>query len=258
MSPQELEIMRTFWTMDWWTDPNPAPVLEEHDGFVVVRDDLLPAGSKIRFADALVRMNPHINEWVYGSAPRWGFGPVSAAFVCQKYGVKFTCFLAESKAKHPNYYKMLDYGANIIEVPVGFLAVTEAKARDYAADDFMNRRVLPIGLEHPSVLASIVKVAIALPTPKRFWTTGSSGTLNRGLQYAWPDAEAHVLSVGHKMSRREIGRAILHTTPLKFPQHPKKQDLPPFPCVPEYEGKLWKLMKEEAQPGDLFWNVAGN
>jgi hypothetical protein len=247
----ELEIL------DDWVDPNPAPVIEEIEGFQVVRDDYLDGGSKVRFCDFLISRSEK-NEFVYGSAPRWGYGPVSAAAVCHRYNKKFTCFLAESKVKHPNYYLMRDnFGANVVEVPVGFLKVTEAKAREYVQKDPKNRELLPIGLEHPLVLASIVKVARSMGiTPSRFVTTGSSGTLNRGLQLAWPKAQAHVLSVGHTMSDREIGKAILHKSELKFPQHPKKGDMPPFPCVAEYEGKLWKLMREIGKKGDLVWNVA--
>ncbi len=37
-----------------WEDPNPKPVIELHDGIHVVRDDLLDAGSKVRFIDYFV------------------------------------------------------------------------------------------------------------------------------------------------------------------------------------------------------------
>ena len=31
--------------------------------------------------------------------------------------------------------------------------------------------------------------------------------------------------------------------------------MPPFPCVPTYDAKAWKIMREQAKPGSLFWNV---
>ncbi len=37
-----------------WIDPYPTPQLIEHDGVLVVRDDLLNAGSKVRFVDKLI------------------------------------------------------------------------------------------------------------------------------------------------------------------------------------------------------------
>ena len=50
-----------------WTDPYPTPQLIEHDGVLVVRDDMLNAGSKVRFIDYLIGSNKDINEWVFGS-----------------------------------------------------------------------------------------------------------------------------------------------------------------------------------------------
>ena len=49
----------------------PKLVIEEHEGFYVVRDDLLEGGSKRRFADRLIReeMSEGANEFVYGGCP---------------------------------------------------------------------------------------------------------------------------------------------------------------------------------------------
>ena len=71
-----------------WEDPNPPPILEEYNGFVVVRDDLLEGGSKIRFADYLISSQPEIKEWVYGSSPATGYAQISLACLCKKYGKK--------------------------------------------------------------------------------------------------------------------------------------------------------------------------
>ena len=86
-------------------------------------------------------------------------------------------------------------------------------------------------------------------------SVGSSGTLTRGLQMAFPDKDVHVVSVGHTMAQYEVGRAILHKSHLKFTQEVKEEDMPPFPSVPTYDAKAWKIMREQAKPGSLFWNV---
>ena len=105
----------------------------------------------------------------------------------------------------------IELGVDYHWVENGMLTVTQKRAKDYAAES-SDRMVLPLGLEHPSVLGSIIKVARSLPiTPDEVWTVGSSGTLNRGLQFAWPHATIHVVSVGHTMNEREIGRAIYHS-----------------------------------------------
>ena len=45
MSEELLELVKD------WEDPWPDPVIQDYDGIKVVRDDLLTAGSKIRFID---------------------------------------------------------------------------------------------------------------------------------------------------------------------------------------------------------------
>ena len=72
---------------------------------------------------------------------------------------------------------------------------------------------------------------------------------------AFPDKDVHVVSVGHTMAQYEVGRAILHKSHLKFTQEVKEEDMPPFPSVPTYDAKAWKVMREHAKPGSLFWNV---
>ena len=121
------------------------------------------------------------------------------------------------------------------------------------------RRTLPLGLEHDLVLASIIKVAQSLNVnPDCIWTVGSSGTLNRGLQIAFPKAECHLIQTGHKLSDRQVGRAKLYVSKYKFDQAVKENEAPPFPSAPEYDAKAWKFIKEHADNNkkNLFWNVA--
>ena len=156
----------------------------------------------------------------------------------------------------------IELGVDYHWVENGMLTVTQKRAKDYAAES-PNREVLPLGLEHPTVLGSIIKVARQLPIkPSEVWTVGSSGTLNRGLQLAWPDAKIHVVSVGHTMNEREIGRAIYHRSEYKFDQPVKEEEMPPFPSAPTYDAKAWKFIQELSDNklyGDtgttLFWNV---
>jgi hypothetical protein len=244
-----------------WQDPYPNPVLEEHEGFIVVRDDLLNAGTKVRGVDYLIGHDPyhsHIKEWVFGSCPATGYAQISLPVVCNKYGKKAVLFMAERKRENLHAYQLkgLSLGADYRWVPNGMLNVTQKRAKDYANENPDERALLPLGLEHPTVIASFIKVARDLPIkPKEVWSVGSSGTLNRALQLAWPLAEVHVVSVGHTMKEREIGRAIYHKSELKFDKPVKPEDAPPFPSAPTYDAKAWKFIREHASPGALFWNV---
>jgi len=263
LSPEEyLELIED------WQDPNPAPVLEVYDGITVVRDDLLNYGSKIRFVDYFIGHAPenkNVKEWVFGSCPATGYAQISLPVVCKRYGKKAVLFMAERSMDklHPYQQRGIELGTEYHWVKMGMLNVTQAHAKRYASENSEERRVLPLGLEHETVLASIIKVARSLPVqPKEVWSVGSSGTMNRGLQLAWPDATIHVVQVGHNMSEREIGRAIHHVSPYKFDKPVKEKDAPPFPSAPTYDAKGWSVMKNfhkiyEQSHDVLYWNVAG-
>jgi len=244
-----------------WIDPNPEPVLKMHEDYIVLRDDLLGAGTKVRGVDYLIGHMPEFKEtkeWVFGSCPATGYAQISLPVVCGKYDKKAVLFMAERKRENLHGYQIkgLSLGADYRWVPNGMLNVTQKRAKDYVAENPTERAVLPLGLEHPSVIGSFIKVARALPIePKEVWTVGSSGTLNRSLQLAWPDAEIHVVSVGHNMKEREVGRAIYHRSELKFDKPVKPEDAPPFPSAPTYDAKAWKFIREHASSGALFWNV---
>ena len=77
-----------------WTDPNPKPVIEKHNEFIVVRDDLLGFGSKVRFIDYLIK-TAECDEWVFGGANKVGWGPIALTQVCNTYGKKATFFMAK-------------------------------------------------------------------------------------------------------------------------------------------------------------------
>lgn len=250
-----------------WKDPNPTPVIEEYNGIKVVRDDMLGFGSKIRFVDYFIGHAPenkNIKEWVFGSCPATGYAQISLPVACERYGKKAVLFMAERSMDKLHSYQQrgLELGTEYHWVKMGMLNVTQAHAKKYAAADVETRRLLPLGLEHPTVLASIIRVARSLPVnPKYVWSVGSSGTMNRGLQLAFPDAELHVVQVGHTMKEYEIGRAIHHVSPYKFDKPAKAIDLPPFPSAPTYDAKGWRPMIDwynETKPDGevLFWNVA--
>lgn len=236
-----------------WQDTLPDPVIEEHEGIQVVRDDLLGGGSKMRFADYLIKSNEEIEEWVYGSSPATGYAQISLASLCRRYGKKAVVFMAERAWDKLHDYQLqaIHEGAIMKWIPNGMLSVTEKRARDYVAEDRNRRALLPIGFDHPTVIASIIRVALRCDVrPDEVWTVGSSGTLTRGLQLAWPDTEFHCVTVGHKGN---YGRAKTYKCEIAFNKPAKV--IPPFPSAITYDAKAWQFIKEHASPGALFWNV---
>lgn len=235
---------------------------------IVVRDDCLACGSKSRFLDYLIghaESYRGIREWVFGSSPATGYGQISLAHTCRRYGKTAVLFMAQRALTklHPYQQRGLSEGACYEWVPQGRLSVTQARARRYAEAAPETRHVLPIGLEHPLVLAAIITVARSLPiVPSEVWSVGSSGLLNRGLQAAWPDASCHVVQVGHAMSIYELGRARHHQSRYRFEDDTPVRERPPFPSVVTYDAKGWQPMldwyEEHAASGPiLYWNVAG-
>ena len=236
-----------------WTDSLPAPVVEEHEGILVVRDDLIGGGSKMRFADYLIQSQPEIDEWVYGSSPATGYAQISLAHLCGRYDKKAVIFMADRAVEKRHAYQLqaIEAGAIMHWIPNGMLSVTEKRARDYVAEDPTCRRLLPIGFDHDTVIASIIRVALSIDVrPNEVWTVGSSGTLTRGLQLAWPDADFHCVTVGHK---GDYGRAKIYECNIPFNKPAKV--IPPFPSAITYDAKAWEYIKQHASPGALFWNV---
>ena len=242
-------------TVSDWNDPNPIPIIENHNGFFVVRDDILEYGSKIRFIDYLIKTEG--NEWVFGGANKVGWGPISLTYVCNKYNKKATFFMAKRKTPTWHQQKVLDMNGEIHWVANGMLNVTKAKAKKYYEEDTINRRVLPLGLEHPTVLGSIIKVARSLSVePTEIWTVASSGTLNRGLQLAFPNVPAYAVQIGHKMNDYEKGRAEIIKSPYAYDKVVSEDKMPPYSSEPYYDAKVWEFVKKKNKKGALVWNVA--
>jgi hypothetical protein len=240
-----------------WIDPNPKPVIQKVDDYYVVRDDLLGYGSKARFIDFLIKNEG--SEWVFGGSNKVGWGPISLSYVCKKYNKKATFFMAKRKSITEQQQKVLDLGGNIIWVNMGMLNVTLSRAKKYYEENITDRRILPLGLEHPSVFGSIIKVARNIVLPEEIseiWTVGSSGTLSRGLQLAFPNTPVNVVQTGHKLSERELGRAKLYVSPYKFDSPVKESEMPPYNSEKFYDAKIWSFIKKYSKKNSLIWNVA--
>ena len=238
----------------------PDLVIEKHDDFYVVRDDLLEGGSKRRFIDRMIResIQDGIEEFVYGGCPANGYAQLSLTLQTKQYNKKSVFFMAKRSMDnlHPYQKQALDYGADIRWVPNGMLSVTLSRAKNYHLENPNKRKLLPLGLEEPRVLDDIKSLTKTINLDiSEIWSVGSSGTLTRGLQNAFPNHDVHVVSVGHKMSDREIGRAKLYKSKYKFTDEVKEEEKPPFPSVPTYDAKAWSVMKQYAKPNALFWNV---
>jgi hypothetical protein len=99
-------------------------------GIYVLRDDLLPGGTKSILIDSLLVNNHHVNELVYAS-PCYGGFQIALSIYCKNNNKKATIFCAKRKIRHPNTEICIQNGANVVEVPYGYLSVVEKHAREY-------------------------------------------------------------------------------------------------------------------------------
>lgn len=232
----------------------PKPIIVEHEGIKVVRDDLLDGGTKRRGFNVYVESFPEVKEWVYAS-PRQGYAQLSLAYACKDLGKKSTVTVPKGTR-----YWLTDeaekLGCNIIEVPMGYLTNIQAKAKNYVKET-EGASLIPFGGDHPIIIEAMKNVALSLDIepPKEVWTVMSSGVLSRGLQLAWPDAKIYGVQIGHNTTEREMGRAETFRSKYEFQQECKEVDRPPFPSSLTYDSKAWEFIKKHASDGALFWNV---
>lgn len=225
----------------------PPPVVERVGKLLVVRDDLLPGGTKRR---ALARVLPDIgaHEYVYAS-PAYGYAQLALAYAARDEGVLATVFVAKRGKPHPRTAEAHRAGAKVVQVPYGYLSNVQAKARLYAAH--VGAYLIPFGLDDPRFARAIADEALSMKiAPPEVWCAAGSGTLIRALQVAWPRARFFAVRVG---AEPKVGIAEVLRAPEKYE---RGADFPPpFPSCPEYDAKVWRFASSMACDGALLWNV---
>lgn len=226
----------------------PKPVIEEYSGFLVVRDDLLPGGTKMRAIMPLIESSL-ATEFVYAS-PAQGYAQVALALCAERAGRRATIFTAKRKEMHPLTLRAKQAGAKIVMVPFGYLSVVQARAREYAKE--VGAYLVPFGAEDARCMSYVADAAKSIGIlPDEVWTVAGSGVLTRSLQLAWPAASFNAVLVGKKDSNVGKAQRIIHADAFDRPA----RVMPPFPSAKNYDAKAWEHIKRQASRGALFWNV---
>ena len=225
------------------------PVLRKHEGIVVVRDDLLEGGSKVRVAPALLGSN---DEWVF-AGPAQGYAQLALAIACEMTGKRGVFFTAKRNEPLPLTKQAMKHGLKVVQVPHGRINVVQARAREYCAAS--GATFIDLGLKLPGMEDALFSLAsqMEIDEPKEVWVTAGSGTLTRALARAWPSAEIHAVQIG--MSPELPDRAILHVAEEEFAKPALAP--PPFPSAIFYDAKAWRFVRAGARTDGraLFWNV---
>jgi hypothetical protein len=148
----------------------PAPVIQEIEGVFVVRDDMLPGGTKSR---VLWRFLDNGDEFVYAS-PAYGYAQVALAQTCRAMGKQATIFTAKRAQLHARTLEARRAGAKIVQVPHGYLSNVQAKARAYA--ETVGANLLPFGLDFPAFIEALAGIAQGMDiNPAEVWTVAGRG-----------------------------------------------------------------------------------
>lgn len=238
--------------------------VERHGAVEVVREDLLPGGSKSRFVPALI---DGLTEAVY-AGPFCGGGAWALAECGRAAGVKVTLFYAKRKVLHRRQLLALKAGAELRQVPFGYLSNVTAKARAYCAAT--GAHLCPIGFDCEEAVAAytaeIDRFRRPHGAPDEVWCATGSGLLARCLGLALPDAQVNGVVVG--LSSKNGGQPYtrnvqLHDVTPHYKFERECRYAAPFPCDPNYDRKAWELCQARVSTGAaagrrvLFWNVAG-
>ena len=241
-----------------WEDPFPAPEIVEHNGFNVVREDLMGFGSKCRFGDILVSTCKK-DTLVYVQ-PRYGFAGISLAYLAKKYNKKLVLFSPSQKEISDHQAICIERGAEMKFKRIAAMPVLNAHAKKWAEEN--DAFFIPLGLKHELVTAAAVKVAYDLAEkhgyPDEVWSAISTGVLQRSLQIAWPDAQFNGVAVARNIQKGERGIAKMWSHPKAFTQNVDREYYPPFPSALNYDAKAWEFMVKNGTPGAWFWNVGGD
>ena len=225
----------------------PDPVIENVEGRIVIREDLLSVGTKARAGELLVATSE--SDTIVYVQPRFGFAGISLTELCKKYNKKLVLFMPSSKEISDHQAFCIENGCEYHFHRIAAMPNLNIIAKRWANEN--NAFFIPLGLRHRLVTAMIVKTATQIREPESFWTAFSTGVLNRALQIAWPNSIANGVAVSRNIHDGEKGRANIVSHYKDFSQN--SLILPPFPSAKNYDAKVWEYTK----PGDLFWNVAG-
>lgn len=240
---------------EWW---NPDPIIEQYGRMLVVRDDLVPGGSKMRFLPYLVQ---GASEVVFGG-PFCGGAPFALSVWGKHTGTKITLFYAQRKRVnwHRRQFLAEENGADIREVPYGYMTNVQSAAKRYAAE--AGALFLPLGFDVPAAagpfIEHIKRVKKQVGSVDQVWASTGSGMLARCLGEAFSPTPVVGVRVGLG-SRSEkqtfTNNVTLMSSRYEFAKETKATA--PFPSCGNYDRKAWEMAQEHSEGLTLFWNVLG-
>lgn len=226
-------------------------VIQNLNGFQIVRDDLFEGGTKKRAFEGLIHTISE-SELVY-AVDYYGHAGYAIALTALEVGKKVKLFYLSPKKETDVFKKAISLPNVTYEIVDGASTQIEASksAIEYAKDH--EARFLPIGLDFLEFGVELEKVVKSanIKAPE-IWCMGGSGALGRALQRAYPNTPVNIVSVGTKNFNGGTNRVF--NAPEKLDDD--AEVLPPYPSSTHYDAKTWRFVIENAKPGACIWNVA--
>jgi hypothetical protein len=247
-------------------------------GIYILRDDLLPGGTKSILIDSLLINHHDVNELVYAS-PCYGGFQIALSIFCKNNNKKAPIFCAKRTIRHPNTEICAQNGANVVEVPYGYLSVVEKHAREYMKARRAKEPLVPLkiafGVNSPesiNIIASRAKRVIEIfyktygTHPDEIWCAVGSGTLISGIIQAVNEIQgsegiARPLKIyGVQVGKEFKGSNSHNVTILVYPKPFECESKLKinFPSMPNYDLKAFELCLEHNKNKSKYVNIDEN
>ncbi len=242
---------------------------KENQKLFVVRDDVLPGGTKQRaiipYLQALHKKG--FNHFIYLSH-FCGFAQISLAHGCKVLGLKCTIFTTNdlNQKLHSNSKIAQEYGANI--QVCASLDQAEYEAKEFM-DTNLRNHLIPIGFNDEifiNLLAEKIHEQWDFIQSKflvsEVWLPFGSGALVKAFKKVIPEfIKVHVIDLNildsydpKVVEIKNDKRVTYHKSELAFHEVSKKP--PPIPANDYYDAKVWEHIKLQSDQNALWWNVA--
>ena len=229
-------------------------IIQYHDGFKVVRGDLYQGGIKCRVLTELLSEEIREKEVVYTGCyfGHSGFALGLAGLYTNK---RVTLFLPAPE--RDTYIHRQVKSLNNVRCIVVDTALhqdgTVGEAKQYA--ERSGAHLLPVGFNYHPFTERLISLARSLDVdPEEVWVSGGSGTTSRCLIEAWPKAKINTVNLGVRPNADMGTPYKIWTVSEKLNE--ESSDTPPYPSARYYDAKIWRVVREHAQPGALIWNIA--
>ncbi len=221
--------------------------IDEIDDWRILRDDLTPGGTKARVLPSVLA-DLDAPEIISYASPVYGYAQIALAIAARATGRRAVIFCAARKSLHPRTMEAAEHGAEIVQIPYGYLSNVTSKAKSWCAAK--GALLLPHGIDTPPMHQHLQNLASSIPQPDSLLLCAGSGTLTRAIANAWPGTAITAIQIG--ATPNIPTHAQLLQAPEKF-EHDAKQP-PPYPSCGNYDAKTWQFRHHA--PRSLIWNVA--